>query len=131
MSNNACEYCGGEELVYELTSKRQRKHRCIRCLAVEQLQQQFTLPFDVWIEKDEISEPDGPNAPDIPAFDPREHDYNTVKAWSRVLARYVEDEPLLKRDDTHPNAVFTDTREFIENVMGSDAYKSPSEIRGK
>lgn len=125
-----CDYCDADDLVYELNPARGGTvHRCIKCLAVEQIQQKVSLPFDVWIDRDDIEPPEGPDAPDMEAFDPREHDYKVIQAWSRILARLTDDDPILKRDPDAAGAVFEDTREFVTNLMGSDAHKRPSELR--
>src|SRR5699024_3517939 len=97
-------------------------------LAIEQGQQQFDLPFRMWIDRDEIEAPEHPDAPDVEAFDPRKHDYQTARAWFRVLARLTNDDPILKRDPDASGTIFEDTREFLTNVMGSDAHKRPSEL---
>ena len=127
-----CDYCDGTELVYRLNSDRGPVNRCIECLAIEQGQQQFTLPFDVWLDRDDIDPPDQEKFPDAPGFDPfdpREHDYHTARAWFIILARLKDDEPILKRDPDAIGTVFEDTREFLINIMGSDAHKRPSELR--
>lgn len=129
-----CGYCGTTELAYELKSDRGEVVRCVRCLAVEQLQQKVSLPFDVWLDRDMVEPPDQdefPDAPDFDAFDPREHDYESVRAWSTVLARLVEDDPIVIRDPEDHRGIFEDTREFLTNVMGEDAHKRPSELRGE
>ena len=123
-----CDYCDGTELVYELESDRGPVRRCIECLAIEQGQQQFSLPFDVWLDRDEIEPPDHPDAPDFDPFDPREHSYKTARAWFTILARLKDDEPIIKRDPEAIGTVFEDTREFLINVMGKDAHKRPSEL---
>ena len=123
-----CDYCDGDELVYELESGRGPVRRCIKCLAIEQGQQQFDLPFSVWIGRDEIEPPEHPDAPDMEAFDPREHSYEVARAWFRVLARLTSDDPVVKRDPDASGTIFEDTREFLTNVMGADAHKQPSEL---
>jgi len=124
-----CDYCGSDELAYELSSDKGPVIRCIECLAIEQIQQQVSLPFDAWIDQDDIEPIDNPDDPLEESFDPRWHDYKTVRAWSRILARLKDDSPILERDPDAPGAVFEDTREFVTNIMGSDAHKSPSELR--
>lgn len=104
--------------------------RCIECLAIEQIQQQLSMPFDVWIDRDEVEPPEHPDAPDFEPFDPTEHDYKTARAWATILARLKDDDPILKRDPETHGTVFEDTREFVTNIMGSDAHKRPSELRG-
>lgn len=128
--SEGCSYCDGGELVYELRPGRGGAvHRCIECLAIEQGQQQFSLPFDAWLDRDDIEPMGVKGEPDFEPFDPREHDYQTAQAWFTVLARIKDDEPLVKRDPDAIGAIFEDTREFLVNVMGSDAHKRPSELR--
>lgn len=130
MSTNECGYCGTGELVYELNPSRGGTvNRCIECLAIERGQQQFSLPFEAWLDREEVEPPEAEDAPDFEAFDPREHDYKTAQAWFRILARLKDDEPILKRDPEAIGTVFEDTREFLINVMGEDAHKRPSELR--
>lgn len=126
-----CDYCDGEELVYELESDRGLKRRCIECLAIEQIQQQFSLPFDVWLDRDDIEPTDHPDDPLEESFDPRKHDYKTAQAWARILARLKDDDPIIKRDPDDYGTIFEDTREFLTNVMGEDAHKKPSELHSK
>ena len=52
------------------------------------------------------------------------------RARIRNHARLKEDAPILKENEDDIGAIFPDTREFIQNVMGQDAYKRPSELRG-
>jgi len=129
-----CDYCDRTDAtVYKLESGRGTVRRCIRCLAVEQIQQKFSMPFEVWMDRDDVEPPDQeqfPDAPDFEAFDPREHDYQAARAWATILARLVDDDPILKRDPDAIGTVFEDTREFLTNVMGAEAHKSPSELRG-
>lgn len=129
-NDEACDYCGRSELAYEMRSDRGMVTRCIPCLAIEQLQQKFSMPFEVWIDRDDIKPTDHPDDPLEESFDPREHDYKTVRAWSTVLARIVEDDPLVKRDPDSIGTIFEDTREFLTNIMGSDAHHPPSEVAG-
>ena len=125
-----CGYCEGEELVYEFHPGRGGTvYRCIECLAIEQGQQQFSLPFDAWLDRDEIEPMGVEGEPDFEPFDPREHDYQTARAWFTVLARIKDDEPIVKRDLDAIGTIFEDTREFLINVMGADAHKRPSELR--
>lgn len=128
MASEQCGYCDGTELVYEFHPGRGGTvHRCIECLAIEQGQQQFSLPFETWLDQDVI-ETEHPAAPDIDPFDPREHDYHTARAWFTILARIKDDEPVLKRDPDAAGAIFEDTRELLTNAMGADAHKRPSEL---
>lgn len=117
-----CDYCDGTELVYELSVRGGSKSRCIECLAIEQGQRQFSLPFETWLDQDDL---DGPG---IEPFDPRENDYKTLRSWFKILARIKDDDPIIKRDPDATGTVFEDTREFLINVMGAAAYYSPSEI---
>jgi len=124
-----CGHCGTTDLAYQLESDRGPVVRCLECLAIEQIQQQLNMPFEVWIDRDDIDPPDHPDAPDIDPFDPRRHDYLTARAWGTVLARLKENDPICHPDANSPGAIFEDTREFIINVMGDDAHKRPSELR--
>lgn len=129
-----CGYCGTDELTYELDSDRDTVVRCLECLAIEQIQQQVSLPFDVWMDRDDIEPPNQeefPDAPDFDPFDPREHDYKTIGAWATVLARIKDDDPIVKRDPEAIGAIFEDTRTFLTNFMGEEAHKRPSELRGE
>lgn len=128
MSQTTCDYCGTDELAYALESDRGTLNRCIECLAIEQIQRQFSLPFDAWLDRDEIEPMDHPDAPDFETFDPREHDYMTARAWATILARLKDDEPIVKRDPDAIGTIFEDTREFVTNIMGSAAHFPPSEI---
>lgn len=123
-----CDYCDGEELVYELESDRGLKRRCIECLAIEQIQQQFSLPFEVWVDQEDIEPTDHPDDPLEESFDPRKHDYKRAQAWARILARLKEDDPIIKRDPEAIGTISEDTREFLTNVMGKEAHMPPSEI---
>jgi hypothetical protein len=110
-------------MAYELESRKGPVNRCIPCLAIEQGQQKFSLPYESWLSRDELEDMDGET------FDPRKHDYKTAQAWFRILARIREDEPILLRNEDKISAVFEDTRTFLINIMGEDAYKSPSELK--
>jgi len=125
-----CDYCDSEELVYTLQPERGAEvNRCIECLAIEQGQQKVKLPFGTWLDRGTVESPDADDAPDFEAFDPREHDYKTIQAWFRVLARLKDDDPIVERDPDAIGTIFEDTREFLINVMGEDAHKRPSELR--
>lgn len=124
-----CNYCDGTDLVYELESDRGRVNRCIECLAIEQGQQKFSLPFDVWLDRDEIEPMGVEGEPDFEPFDPRKQDYETVRAWFQVLARLKDDDPLVKRDPDAIGTISENTREFLTNIMGEDAHKPPSEVQ--
>ena len=78
-----CDYCDGEDLVYELSVRGGSKFRCIECLAIEQGQQKFRMPFDRWIDKDTVEPMGVDGEPDFEPFDPREHDYKTV--WGHPI----------------------------------------------
>jgi hypothetical protein len=132
MACDACGYCESSALVYDFDSDRGRVSRCIECLAIEQLQQNLSLPFERWLDRDMIEPPDQeqfPDAPDFEPFDPTKHDYRAAQAWARILARLKDDDPILMRDPEAPGTVFEDTRTFLTNVMGSDVHKRPSELR--
>lgn len=124
-----CDYCGSSHMAYELNSDRGQVNRCITCLAIEQGQQKFSLPFEVWIDRDEVKPPEHDDAPDFEPFDPRKLDYNVAQAWFRILARIREDDPILKKDEDAIGTVADETREFVTNIMGKDAYKRPSELK--
>lgn len=125
-----CDYCDTDELVYRLNPSRGGTvTRCIECLAIEQGQQQFNLPFEQWKDRDDIHPPEGEDTPDFEPFDPAQHDYQTARAWFTVLARIKDNEPIVKRDEDAIGAIFEDTREFLIRTMGEDAYKAPSELR--
>jgi hypothetical protein len=109
-----CDYCDGEKLVYELRSDRGQVARCIVCLAIEQGQQALGRPFDVFAERDEEGQ---------------RHSYEKAGSWFAILARINDDSPILKPED-EDYSVDELTREFVENIMGSDAYEKPSEVAG-
>lgn len=124
-----CDYCDTDELVYELEPGRGGTvNRCIPCLAIEQGQQQLSLPFDAWLDRDDVEPMGVEGEPDFEPFDPREHDYKVARAWFQILARIKDDSPILKRDPDAIGTVFEDTRKFVTNLMGSDAHKRPSEL---
>jgi hypothetical protein len=124
-----CDYCDGTDLVYVLDSDRGRKRRCIECLAIEQIQQQLSLPFEVCVDRDDIEPTDHADDPLDESFDPTEHDYKTARAWATVLARLKDDDPIVKRDPDAISTIFEDTRTFLTNVMGAEAHKRPSQLR--
>jgi len=127
-----CGYCGSSELVYEMEEMtRGRVYRCVECLAIEQLQQRFTLPFDRWVDRDDIHPPDGDDTPDFESFDPAEHDYHIARAWATVLARLKDDDPIVERDPDAIGTIYEDVRESLINLMGADAHKRPSELRSQ
>jgi len=121
-----CDYCGSTDLAYELESDRGMVARCIPCLAIEQGQQKINMPFDrftdfdpgvVYDSKEEVREA-------------RKDSYEVCRSWWRVLARIRQDDPILKRDPDAIGTIHEHTREFLTNIMGSDAHKPPSEITG-
>lgn len=125
-----CDYCGTSYLAYQMRTDRGPVCRCIGCLAIERGQQTLSLPFEAWLNRDEIEPPDHPDAPDFDPFDPRESDYYAARSWFKVLARVKEDDPILKRDPDASGTIDEDTREFLTNVMGEEAFVRPSEIDG-
>jgi len=127
-----CDYCDGDELVYELEPARGGTvNRCLECLAIEQGQQKFSLPFERWIDQEMTEPPEHPDAPDFEPYDPREMDYRVARAWFRVLARIKDNKPILKREEDAIGSIADETRTFLTNLMGNDAYKRPSELRGQ
>jgi len=128
--SDECSYCGRSELAYQLESDRGPVVRCIPCLAIERGQRQFSLPFDAWLDRDDVEPMGVEGEPDFEPFDAREHDYQTARAWFQVLARINDDKPLVKRDPDAIGTIFEDTREFLVNIMGADAHKKPSELVG-
>ena len=126
-----CDYCDGEELVYEIGTGRGSVRRCIECLAIEQGRNKFRPPFDRWIAKDEIEPSEHPDDPLEESFDPRAMDYRVARSWFTVLGRIQNDNPIVKDDPEAPGGnICEETREFLTNVMGEDAHKRPSELRG-
>jgi len=125
-----CSYCGTTDLVYELHPNGGTAYRCIECLAIERGQDKVRMPFEVWLERDDIEPPAGEDTPDFEPFDPRKDDYECVRAWFRILGRLKEDKPIIQRDPDAIGAVCETVREFLTNVMGADAHKRPSELRG-
>jgi hypothetical protein len=124
-----CDYCGTDALVYELNPSRGGTvHRCLECLAIEQGQQQFGLPFEAWLDRDDIDPVDHEDAPEFEPYDLTEADYHRARAWFRILARIKDDNPILKRDPDALGAIYEDTRTFLTNLMGADAHKRPSEL---
>lgn len=124
-----CGYCSTTEMVYPLSVRGGQKYRCIECLAIEQGQQQLSLPFDAWLDRDDIEPPAGDDTPDFEAFDPRKNDYESAQAWLRILARLKDDDPIVKPDAGAIGTINEGTREFLMNVMGEDAHKKPSELK--
>jgi len=106
-----CDYCDTTDLVYELRSGKGPVNRCIPCLAIEQGQQQLDLPYEIFEDADYA-----------------EDSYETAAAWFRILARWRSDDPILKRDPNALGTVHEDTRAFLQNFMGADAHKPPSEL---
>lgn len=127
MSGTECGYCGRAELAYELRSDKGMVTRCIPCLAIEQGQQQFQMPADEFL--DETKHEDSIVFDD--EDDWREHRrlaYESAGDWFRVLARIQDDDPLVKRDPDAIGTLNEHTREFLTNIMGSEAHHPPSEI---
>lgn len=128
MSDNVeCGYCGRSELAYEMRSDRGMVTRCIPCLAIEQAQQQFSMPFEEYI--------DNTKHEDSPIWDNeedwREHrrlSYESVRDWLTVLARIQDDDALVKRDPDAIGALNEHTREHLTNIMGSEAHHPPSQV---
>lgn len=113
---DACDYCGRGHLAYTLESDRGTKHRCIPCLAIEQGQQKLGLPLSSF---------------DSTEDDLLESSYDGAREWFVILARLVEDKPVLKRDDAQFGKLSTDRRTFLENIMGDDAFEKPSVVAGQ
>lgn len=112
--NVSCDYCGSEELAYELRSDRGIKSRCIPCLAIEQGQGKLRLPLDSYDDLDD---------------DLLQSGYEGARDWFRVLARWRQDDPLVKRDPSDPGPTLAEsTRTFLSNIMGSAAHYPPSEV---
>jgi len=123
-----CDYCDTDELVYEFHPGRGGTvYRCIECIAVERGQSELQMPFGRWLERDEI-EPMHEDD-DFEAFDPREDNYLSARAWFTVLARLKDDEPIVKRDPEAIGMIHDGVRDFLINVMGKEAHKRPSELR--
>jgi hypothetical protein len=129
--NVECNYCGRSELAYRLESGRGTVVRCIPCLAIERGQQALGMPFDEWLDRDIIEPMDIDSEPAFEPYDPREMAYYSVRSWFKILARINDDEPLVKRDPSAPGTIHEDTREFLINIMGSEAHKVPSKLVGQ
>lgn len=108
-----CDYCDGNDLVYELRSDRGPVKRCIPCLAIEQGQ-----PKVSWERFQDYPE------------DLQKHTFQNAHDWLRILARIVDDDAIIKRDPDAIGTVSEGTREFLTNIMGSDAHYPPSEVAG-
>lgn len=120
-----CDYCGSDELAYELKSDRGQVSRCIPCLAIEQGQQQLQMPFEKFVDFDPGIVYDSEEE----VRESRRNSYEVCRSWWRVLARWRQDNPLVKRDPSEYEPTLHEwTREFLVNIMGSAAYYSPSEI---
>jgi len=124
-----CDYCGRPELAYEMRSDRGMVTRCIQCLAIEQGQQQFSMPFEEYIDNSKHE--------DSPIWDDeedwREHrrlSYESARDWLTILARIQDDDPLVKRDPDAIGTLNEHTREHLTNIMGSEAHHPPSEVAG-
>lgn len=106
-----CDYCDSPDLTYELGTDRGPVKRCIPCLCVERAQ-----PGVHWELFDEYSD------------ELQQSTLRNANDYLRVLARYRQDEPLVKRDSSEVMTVSDEARTFLTNVMGADAHKSPSEL---
>jgi hypothetical protein len=106
-----CDYCGSDELAYELESDRGTVRRCLPCLAVERAQQKLSLDFETFVEADYA-----------------QSSYENARGWLNILGRLRQDRPILLRDEDDMRAVHEHIREFLTNIMGEDAYKKPSEV---
>ena len=112
--SDTCDYCGTEELVYEMSPMRGGTvHRCLECLAIEQGQQKLNLPLDSY---DDLND------------DLLQSGYKGARSWFKVLARIKNDDPIVKRDEDAIGTLPEDRREMLLNLMGSAAYYPPSEI---
>ncbi|ELZ05773.1 hypothetical protein [Natrialba aegyptia] len=122
----SCTYCDGTELVYELHSGRGPVSKCIPCLAIEQGQQQINMPFERFVDL----EADGVvDESDAELRERRQNSFEVCRSWWRVLARWRQNDPLVKRDpDEYDQTLHEYTREFLTNIMGSAAHYPPSEI---
>jgi len=109
----SCDYCDTTALVYELRSDKGVVNRCLPCLAIEQGQQGFQMPFEAFVD-----------------FEYAESSYESTRDWFRILARIRKDDPILKRDPDDYGTVGESTRTFLTNFMGADAHKKPSELTG-
>jgi len=111
-----CDYCDGTELVYEFEeATRGRCYRCIRCLALEQAQNQ-QRPLESYGGLDD---------------ELLQHAWQQTRDWLTILCRLVDDDPIIKRDPDTISTVEESTRTFLTNVMGADAHRRPSELRGE
>jgi hypothetical protein len=108
-----CHYCDSSELAYELGTGRGWVERCIPCLCVERAQ-----PGVHWELFDEYSD------------ELQQSTLRDANDYLRVLARYRQDDPLIKRDPGAPMTVSDEARAFLTNVMGADAHKRPSALIG-
>lgn len=106
-----CDYCDSDELAYELQSGRGPVVRCIECLAIERGQPRITWE----------------GFQDYPEH-LQKHTFQKASDWFTILARLKDDEPIIKRDPDAMATVSDGTRAFLQNVMGSAAHYSRSEI---
>lgn len=108
-----CDYCGCERLAYEMHSDRGPVVRCVICLAIEQGQ-----PSVGW-----------EGFQDYPEH-LQKHTLENAGDWLTVLARIIDDDPIVERDPVGPPALTEERRQSLINLMGSDAYYPPSEVVG-
>jgi hypothetical protein len=128
-TESECGYCGRSALAYEMRSDRGMVTRCIPCLAIEQAQQQFSMPFENFINNSKHE--DSPIWDDEEDWrDHRRLSYESARDWMTVLARIQDDDLLVKRDPDAIGAINEHTREFLTNIMGSEAHHPPSEVAG-
>lgn len=120
-----CGYCDDTEMVYELRSDKGPVKRCIPCLAIEQGQQAFSLPFESYFETGDSIVFDSEEE----ELEHKKRQYEDARDWYRVLARVRMDDPLIKRDPDDFGTVNDSIRSFLTNIMGADAHKSPSELQ--
>lgn len=124
-----CDYCGRPELAYEMRSGRGVVTRCIPCLAIEQGQQQLDMPFAEFIDDSKYE--DSLVFDDAEDWDDhRKLSYESARDWLTVLARIQDDEVLVKSDSEAIDTLNEHTREFLMNIMGSEAHHPPSMIVG-
>jgi hypothetical protein len=120
-----CDYCGGGELVYEFHPDGGVGYRCIRCIAIEQGQDALRRPFDSFVD----FEPGVIFDTEEEAREHAESMYNDARDWYRILARLVDNDPIIKRDPDAIGTVNEGIRTFLTNVMGEEAHMRPSEIK--
>jgi len=113
-TDEPCDYCGADELVYEMEPMRGGiVTRCLECLAIEQGQQRLNMPLEAYEGLDD---------------DLLESSYVGARGWFKVLAKIKDDKPLVNRDEDAIGTLPEARREGLLNLMGAAAYYSPSEI---